>query len=382
MSGRDTRGPAPDPAILPSGVEAGWVRRVGLVAKKGSRDAMRAGREMAEWLERRGIEVHRDDTLARASGGGDGPHFDFAERYDLVVVLGGDGTLLAVARSAAQGVPILGVNLGSLGFLTEVGRAEAYPALVQVLEGDFAIEERPLLDVGLVRNGGDSASYRVFNDAVVTKGALARIIEMLLLVDGNLVARFRADGLIIATPSGSTAYNLSAGGPIVHPLLPVVLLTPICPHALTLRPVAVPSSGRVEVRLASEGEEVFLTLDGQEGTSLTHGDTVAVTRSRRTARLIKAGDRTFYDSLRGKLRWGGLTTAAHLGSDVGPEAFPAAPGDAGPVTDLGELQRGLGDDENSAAPETPGTDGGDGAGDGEGETGESDGDDPAARNRG
>lgn len=334
-----SEGAANGPVTLPSGVETGWVRRVGLVAKKGSRDAVRAGREMGDWLERRGIEVFRDDTLARASGngGGDRPHFDFADRYDLVVVLGGDGTLLAVARSLAQGVPILGVNLGSLGFLTEVGRGETYPALVKVLEGDFAMEERPLLDVGLVRNGGDVASYRVFNDAVVTKGALARIIEMLLLVDGNLVARFRADGLIIATPSGSTAYNLSAGGPIVHPLLPVVLLTPICPHALTLRPVVVPSSGRVEVRLASEGEEVFLTLDGQEGTSLTHGDTVAVTRSQRTARLIKVGDRTFYHSLRGKLRWGGLTTAAHLGSDLAGSSLPA-----GPVTDLGALDSGLG----------------------------------------
>lgn len=335
------------PVARPAKVSPGWARRVGLVVKKGSREAVRAGREMGDWLERRGIEVFRDDTLARASAGArsavaDRPHFDPSAPYDLVVVMGGDGTLLAVARSLAQGVPILGVNLGSLGFLTEVGRHETYPALVRVLEGDFAIEERPLLDVELERNGGDGASYRVFNDAVVTKGALARIIEMMLLVDGNLVARFRADGLIIATPSGSTAYNLSAGGPIVHPLLPVVLLTPICPHALTLRPVVVPSSGRVEVRLASDGEEVFLTLDGQEGTSLAHGDTVAVCRSQRTARLIKVGDLTFYDSLRGKLRWGGLTTAAHLGADLtGADFGHVGIGAVPPGADLGELSLGL-----------------------------------------
>jgi NAD+ kinase len=304
------------------------VRRVGLVAKMGSRDAMRAGRELAEWLGRRGIEVSRDDSLARATGGG-GPRFDPAERYDLVVVLGGDGTLLSVARTLAEGVPILGVNLGSLGFLTEIGRGEMYPALVRVLDGESAIEERPMLDVELRRSAGEPTVYRVFNDAVVTKGALARIIEMSLFVAGNLVARFRADGLIIASPTGSTAYNLSSGGPIVHPLLPVVLLTPICPHALTLRPVVVPSSETVEVRLETAGEEVFLTLDGQEGASLAYGDTVAVRRSRHSARLVKVSDRTFYDSLRGKLRWGGLTVAAHLGSDTGPRNDGAVRRDRG-----------------------------------------------------
>jgi len=306
------------------------VRRVGLVAKKGSREAVRASRELAEWLQRRGIEVSPDDALARATGVG-GPLFDPQEPYDLAVVLGGDGTLLSVARALAQGVPILGVNLGSLGFLTEISRGEMYPALVRVLDGDFEIEERPMMDVELRRNGSEGTVYRVFNDAVVTKGALARIIEMSLFVDGNLVARFRADGLIISTPTGSTAYNLSSGGPIVHPLLPVVLLTPICAHALTLRPVVVPSSGTVEVRLETEGEEVFLTLDGQEGTSLSRGDTVAVTRSRRSARLIKVSDRTFYDSLRGKLRWGGLTVAAHLGSDAGTDPGADAAADAVPA---------------------------------------------------
>jgi NAD+ kinase len=144
---------------------------------------------------------------------------------------------------------------------------------------------------------------------VVTKGARSRIIELTLWVDGNLVARFRSDGLIVSTPTGSTAYNLSAGGPIVYPLLPVVVLTPICAHALTLRPVVVPSSSAVEVVLETEGEQVVLSLDGQEAADLSQGDTVAVSRSERTVRLVKVGDRTFYDSLRGKLRWGGLEGA-------------------------------------------------------------------------
>lgn len=294
------------------------IRRVGLVAKSGSRAAVHTGRELAEWLERRGVEVARDETLLRATGAAGAP-FDVAAGYDLVVVLGGDGTLLAVARSLASDVPILGVNLGSLGFLTEINRGELYPSLVRVLDGDFALEDRHLLDVELLRRSGNGGTYRVLNDAVVSKGALSRIIELSLTVGGNLVARFRADGLIVSTPTGSTAYSLSSGGPIAHPLLPVVVLTPICPHALTLRPVVVPDDGEVEVRLETEGEEVFLTLDGQEGASMARGDRVRVSRSSRRARLVKVSGRTFYDSLRGKLRWGGLTVAAHLGSDGGGE---------------------------------------------------------------
>lgn len=302
--------------------ERGKIEKVGLVVKSGSRAAIHTGRELADWLERRELTVTRDETLLRATGS-DGAAFDVADDHDLVVVLGGDGTLLAVARSLASDVPILGVNLGSLGFLTEINRGELYPSLVRVLDGDFQLEDRHLLDVGLVRGSGNGGSYRVLNDAVVTKGALSRIIELSLTVDGNLVARFRADGLIVSTPNGSTAYNLSSGGPIVHPLLPVIVLTPICAHALTLRPVVVPDDGEVEVRLETEGEEVFLTLDGQEGTSLACGDVIRVTRSARRARLVKVSGRTFYDSLRGKLRWGGLTVAAHLGSDVGdPDGSP------------------------------------------------------------
>lgn len=298
--------------------------RIGLVAKSGSREAIHTSRELALWLERRGLSVACDDATRRATGAA-APAFSPAERYDLVIVLGGDGTLLAVARSLAHEVPILGVNLGSLGFLTEVSRAELYPALVDVLDGRYQIEERPLLDVELARGGasrgggkagnGSPLSWRVFNDAVMMKGALSRIIELSLRVDRNLVARFRADGIIVSSPSGSTAYNLSAGGPVVHPLLPVVLLTPICPHALTLRPLVVPATATVELTLETDHEEVFLTLDGQEGASVSKGDTVCVSRSERVSRFVKVSGRTFYDSLRGKLRWGGLNVAAHLGSD-------------------------------------------------------------------
>ncbi len=285
--------------------------RVGVVAKRGSRQAVRTAHELAEWLRRRGVAVALDEATLRAGGGQEeAAPFEPGGDYDLVVALGGDGTLLATARTLAEGVPILGVNLGSLGFLTEIHRAELYPTLVQVLAGRFATEQRRLLDVEVRRRGGGAAaSYRVLNDAVVTKGALARIIELTIRVDGNVVARYRSDGLILSTPTGSTAYNLSAGGPILHPLLTVAVLTPICPHTLSLRPIVVPDNAAIEVTLETDREEVYLTLDGQEGTSLGAGDTVRATRSRAKVRLVKPGGRSFYDALRGKLRWGGLEAA-------------------------------------------------------------------------
>jgi NAD+ kinase len=178
--------------------------------------------------------------------------------------------------------------------------------MLQVLAGRFKTEERSLFDVELQRNGSGALRFRVLNDAVINKSALARIIELTLRIDGHLIARFRADGLIISTPTGSTAYNLSAGGPIVSPVLPVAVLTPICPHALSLRPIVVPDTGAIEITLETQREEVYLTLDGQEGTSVGYQDVVRIRRGASKIRLIKVGERGFYESLRGKLRWGGL----------------------------------------------------------------------------
>ncbi len=274
-------------------------QRVGIVAKVASPEAVHLAYELAEWLRRRGVEPALDE--AAFEPGGD---------HGLVVVLGGDGTLLSVARRLTREVPILGVNLGNLGFLTETNRAGLYPTLVEVLEGRFEIEERSLFAVELRRAGGPPETFRVLNDAVITKSARARIIELTLRVAGRLIARFRADGLIISTPTGSTAYNLSAGGPILDPLLPVAVLTPICPHALSLRPIVVPDAGPIEVTLETPAEEVFLTLDGQEGSALGCGDTVRITRSAAKVRLAKVSGRSFYDSLRGKLRWGGLAESS------------------------------------------------------------------------
>lgn len=283
------------------------MRAVGVVAKATSREAVQTAHELAEWLQRRDIAVALDGAALRARAPRGVGTFDPATSYDLVVVLGGDGTMLSVARNLREATPILGVNLGHLGFLTEIGRGELYPNLIRVLSDDYRIEKRWLFDVVLRRAGGGTSSYRVLNDAVIAKSALARIIEMDVTVERMSVARYRADGLILSTPTGSTAYNLSAGGPIIDPLLPVAVITPICPHTISQRPVVVPEEERIEVVLETPREEVYLTLDGQEGTTMGYRDTVSVTRSECHVSLIKTTDRSFYDSLRGKLRWGGLS---------------------------------------------------------------------------
>jgi NAD+ kinase len=279
-------------------------RRVGVVAKAASEEAMRTAAELDEWLARRGIEVLLEEASLPSGVEGSRPMLPGAE-LDLVVVLGGDGTLLSVARALERATPILGVNMGSLGFLTEVNRGDLYPTMVRVLSGQYALEERSLLRAEVQRSNGESIAYRVLNDAVIAKTALARIIELALVVDGNLVGNFRADGLIISTPTGSTAYNLSAGGPILFPQLPVAVITPICAHTLSLRPLVVPDASRIEVTLHTEREEVYLTLDGQEGAQLGYRDRVVIGRSDTVVRLVKAAGRTFYENLRGKLRWGG-----------------------------------------------------------------------------
>ncbi|MFQ5526052.1 MAG: NAD(+)/NADH kinase [Thermoanaerobaculia bacterium] len=282
------------------------IRSVGIVAKAASREAIRSAHELADWLARREITPALEGIVAGAREPAfHGQTYDPDRDYDLVVVLGGDGTLLAAGRAVRPGVPILGVNLGRLGFLTEIGRAELYPSLVEILAGRFEVEERSLLEISVARADGRTESYRVFNDAVIAKSALSRIIELTLAADGGLVTTYRSDGLIISTPTGSTAYNLSAGGPIVNPLLPVVLLTPICPHTFSLRPIVVPDTSLIEVTLETDDAEVFLTLDGQEGTTLGYHDTVRLTKAPDGVRLVRLSGRSFYDSLRGKLRWGG-----------------------------------------------------------------------------
>ena len=276
-------------------------------------DLGRAGpavRALVGWLLERGTEVcveQRTAELVDLPSGvacrvGSGR--EVAARADALVVLGGDGTLLAASHLLDRPVPVLGVNFGSLGFLTEITMPELYPTLEGVLGGDYRYEERRMLRAHVRREGAAETTGDVLNDVVVTKAALARIIELDVTVDGLFVSAFRADGLIVSSPTGSTAYNLAAGGPILHPALDAVVLTPICPHMLTNRPLVVSDRATIEVRLRPGREgEVHITLDGQLGFPLRGGDVVTVTRSPRTIRLVKAS-RDFYEVLRTKLKWG------------------------------------------------------------------------------
>lgn len=282
----------------------GGIKRVALAAKRESRKAAEEAAELSQWLLRRKIEVYLDEGLRQSVEGESCGVYEPGADYDLIVVLGGDGTLLSVARAQEGDAPILGVNLGSLGFLTEIGASELYLSLNEILAGRFETEGRTLLDVEVENSSGAVASYRALNDVVITKSALSRIIDIRVEVDGRLLARYRSDGLILSTPSGSTAYNLSAGGPIAYPLLPIVIVTPICPHTLNHRPLVVPDTSRIAIRLDTRSEKIFLTLDGQEGVNLEYGDRVRVCGSPKKVRLVRISGRSFYDSLRGKLRWG------------------------------------------------------------------------------
>ena len=296
-----------------SNERAGAITRVGLTAKRGLTAAAGVIAELAGWLEARNVRAVFEEETARLAGvPPDRPTVSRDKlplECDLIVVLGGDGTLIGMAgRIAAAGtdVPILGVNYGSLGFLTEITLPELYDALEATLEGRAVLESRAMLTCRTVRSQGVFADHAVLNDIVITKGALSRIIEISVSVGDAPVTRFRADGLIIASPTGSTAYNLAAGGPIVHPAVDAMLLTPIAPHTLTNRPVVIPASSDVHVRpIMDEHDEVFVTFDGQRGFALLPHDLVSVRRAPRPLRMVKSSRRSYFDLLREKLKWGG-----------------------------------------------------------------------------
>jgi NAD+ kinase len=223
----------------------------------------------------------------------------------MIIVLGGDGTLLSVARLVRDyEIPILGVNLGGLGFLTEIPLEELYRVLERVVQGDFITDERVVLSAAVIRRGERMAEFTVLNDAVVNKGALARIIDLETTINGEYLTTFKSDGLIISTPTGSTAYNLSAGGPIVYPSLHCIIITPICPHTLTNRPIMIPDDVEIRATLKTKQQEVILTLDGQQGFTLEFEDVVEVRKAEGRILLIKSPYRHYFELLREKLRWG------------------------------------------------------------------------------
>ena len=288
------------------------ITRVGLVAKNDLQAAAGVLAELAGWLEARDVQaVFETDTARLAGVPADRPTHSRDEipgSCDLVVVLGGDGTLIGmagrIARSGAN-VPILGVNFGSLGFLTEITLPELYEALESALSGRASVEERGMLTARTVRGTHAFAEHTVLNDIVITRGAMSRIIEMAVSVGDEPVMRFRADGLLIATPTGSTAYNMAAGGPIVHPAVDAILLTPIAPHTLSNRPIVIPAKSEVHVRPIADGNsEVFVTFDGQSGFPLQADDMVSIRRAAQSLRIVKSANRTYFELLREKLKWG------------------------------------------------------------------------------
>lgn len=288
------------------------IRRVGLVAKTGLEAAAGVLAELAGWLEARDVRAVFETETAALAGLPPGRQTigrdDLPNECDLIVVLGGDGTLIGMADRIAQAgadVPILGVNFGSLGFLTEITLPELYPSLESVLAGTAQIEERIMLRSRTLRDGGVFAERLALNDVVITKGALSRIIDLEVSIGDQAAMHVRADGLIIASPTGSTAYNLAAGGPILHPEVDALLLTPIAPHMLTNRPIVIPASSEVRVQPAMNGsnEEVFVTFDGQSGHPLESDDVISIRRADRPLRLVRASTRTYFDVLRQKLKW-------------------------------------------------------------------------------
>ena len=276
------------------------IRRVGIVVKSRLAGADDDLARLTSWLRARGVEAIADRDV---------PREQIPNEVDLVLVLGGDGTLLAMADRIAQAgrdIPILGVNFGSLGFLTEIRIDELYPSLESVLNGNARFDERLMLRADATRQGQPIDTRIVLNDVVFTKTALSRMIELSVSVSGSFVTRVKADGLIIASPTGSTAYNLAAGGPIVHPVVDALILTPIAPHTLTNRPIVIPAASAVEVRplVEVEMDDVFVTYDGQAGYALRQGDVVRVQRAPRPLRLVKAPARSYFEVLREKLKWG------------------------------------------------------------------------------
>ncbi len=289
------------------------ITRVGIVAKHGLHAASEHLTRLDAWLRERGVEaVYEDETARLAEALPSGPRLtreQMPHDVDLVAVLGGDGTLIAMAARIAQAqrdVPILGVNFGSLGFLTEIRIDEMYESLQAVLEGTATFDSRMLLASEVIRGAALADSRVLLNDVVFTKGALSRMIELSVSVSGGFVTRVKADGLIIASATGSTAYNLAAGGPIVHPAVDALVLTPIAPHMLTNRPIVIPGSAVVDVLPHVDGgrDDVYVTYDGQSGYPVQSGDVIRVRKAAQTLRLVKAPARLYFELLREKLKWG------------------------------------------------------------------------------
>ncbi|HKZ01881.1 MAG TPA: NAD(+)/NADH kinase [Pyrinomonadaceae bacterium] len=288
------------------------IKRIGIVLKPHQPDALKTICDLINWLAERGLtmvgtpELERERIEHETGCAVESVEADqIAASVDLMMVLGGDGTMIATARMVGDTeVPVLGVNYGGLGYLAEFRVEEIFTALESILAGKYRLDKRVMLAVELLRGDEQITRNRVLNDVVINKSALARIIEIEANLNGQFINSFRADGLIVSTPTGSTAYNLSAGGPVIFPSMDAVVITPICPFTLSNRPIVVPNDASIELCLKTANEEVALTLDGQVGFSLEFEDRVVIQKSRTTFNLIQPMNRNYFEALRTKLRWG------------------------------------------------------------------------------
>lgn len=288
------------------------IQRIGIVVKRHQPDALQTLCRLTEWLNERGISVVGGPEIERERIEHETgcavqvvPEAELASSVDLILVLGGDGTMIGTARMVGDTeVPVIGVNYGGLGYLAEFRIEELFVALESILKGEYKLEQRVMLAVELFRGDDNVSRNRVLNDVVINKSALARIIEIDAYLNSQFVNSFRADGLIVSTPTGSTAYNLSAGGPVIYPSMNAIVITPICPFTLSNRPIVVPDESEIELRLKTEEEEVALTLDGQVGFPLKVEDRVVIRKSRTTFNLVQPMNRNYFEVLRDKLRWG------------------------------------------------------------------------------
>jgi NAD+ kinase len=283
------------------------IRAAGIICKPIPEMVSSVVPPLASWLRERKIAVYLDQETQALAGTKDTglPRSQIAEKVELLIVLGGDGTLLAVARAlGGRNVPILAVNLGGLGFLSSVTLDELYSVLESILAGQHLTSERMMLEAEIIHSEKPAEKLTALNDAVANKAALSRMLDFDVHVNHNHVGRYRADGLIVATPTGSTAYSLAAGGPIIHPDLDAFVITPICPHMLTNRPLVIPDTARVELNFPATGEPVFFTIDGQVGFQLQPRDRVVITKASTKVQVVRPPHKTYYEILRSKLRWG------------------------------------------------------------------------------
>ena len=301
------------------------IKKVGIIANIAKEKSPEYTAALREWMLKRGLEVYLEEGIAAKIGCLPGVEKGkLWTLVDLLVVFGGDGTILRTARLARKrDVPMVGINLGGFGYLTEVNLSEMFAALELILAGNFQIEKRMMLDVEIQGGEEPFREGTVLNDVVITRGNLSRIVELETTVDGRYLTTFKADGLIIATPTGSTAYSLAAGGPIIFPELNSILINPICPHTLTNRPVILPESAVIQVSLCTLEQGATVTLDGQVSFTVKFGDSVTIRKSRYITTLVSSPHRGYLEILRTKLGWGGSQTGAtRKGQDARGTEYP------------------------------------------------------------